>query len=1388
MRQIPDSEHTIIGNGPSTSISTFSSCTNKNNNINNNDKCNKWTKRRRSKITTASSTSPLLYPVLITNNNKHNNSLLVIINYLVYLIICVSLITQIPCSSALISDLESSNNNNDDGSSTSSSDSNNNSKNVGGSLFSMDDALNRFNMENQIAAIFSRVSYGSTTTKRSISDLGLGQSSLTTIPTPFLTTNRYREKEKEPTNSNNKNHELQKHYQQINSHHRNFEEILERDHGLPTSAPNADILKTNSNPMYPNPNRHHNHERHHGNGPTPSPGIPVHPGLGGNHNRVPTVPMLPGDMPSYSPPSRAFFTPPLPREYSNPFADKPTLRGTNNDPSVVNSNTFINRRIKPPPGNIPVVAPPSQRIPLRPPDLAPGAIPPAVGTSVSNNNKNNFLNNTLIGENDDAISRKKALNTPSQKLGNKDQNFGYGIDGDQNGMLNGTDPLASSRVVHIPSISRILSGSNGRKEDISDVILRTVTVIPNLAPALSGQQTPARDLFPVVTQNTVITGNNLNKLRGNRDPKVPGEEYPEGNNANNANNDDVVEEEDEDDIYDKESDEQIVGNNESGSTELPYRAPNKDDNEKEIVHDLAKSNHDRSLYTTTANPHEKHNSIKDRAKMSGFATWTVAWNVHVYLSAILFTILAVYSIFKMIFFDKLTHLFNQSYFICIHLILIIICLARIFYLCYDAYNAHRSFNIFVSEILLNLPATFLTVAFAILILFLLIRSTNHKNNRYSALMRPLTVVIASSVHVGLCITLHYVESYETMNNYYHPNVGAATLNGAGSSTNGGNKYLVKGPNGIMSPPPILSLICQIIYIFVCLSLGFLYLYIYRMLKRILRNKSQNYIHGYQNLSYAIHITVATALLFILLAALQIYGAIGLSMNKPIMSSPLDTDWLQWGYQFSLRLIEIAIITLLSWVTGLKTGASKVLQREKRLDTHNVSGFALFPCTSSSSQEHFETDYPAVCNANTNLHSYTLRTGKPIYDDNFALNSMAMDPNAPQGMMIPMPGDNGPPYPYPGQSIQDFQQLPPNHPDHPSRASNRAAQGTDLDTNSIVSSMHNSDKMLSVQEIENSVDYMQENSNGPIDHYENPNFELRGSGPGMPQQIPGDNSSQSSDRTSTNRLMLDNGYAEPINSAPIDPRTGQPMHQFDFQNFERPSFDRPSSRNEFRASKNLKALKQQQGVNGPYPTHDHNNYGFGNGPAPRGYNTNYNSFDRRNRDAQSSGIKKSGTLSNIGNGREHRGRFDGSNSSGDGQMVDPRDNRRTTQTLNNSGRQKHARMNGNGSNNEWRTSSSSSNNRSSLERGTNKNYNLSDDDYNNGRKDSLLDPSQASTATPGSSSGESASSGSMLVAEHGFVRFKALDELGQPQQQQQPQQKFTRSSGRTSNKERKLTNS
>lgn len=152
------------------------------------------------------------------------------------------------------------------------------------------------NLEKSIAAVFNKVAYGSTTTKRSIPD-NVFVPSLTTVPTPPLTTYRYvkcvlcgtdyailtppsieiqlifcsnfccRYRDREKESQDDKNHQQQ----QINLYHRNYEFDLERDHALPTSAPNADILKSNSNPTYPNPNRHHNHDRHRHINSTPAP-------------------------------------------------------------------------------------------------------------------------------------------------------------------------------------------------------------------------------------------------------------------------------------------------------------------------------------------------------------------------------------------------------------------------------------------------------------------------------------------------------------------------------------------------------------------------------------------------------------------------------------------------------------------------------------------------------------------------------------------------------------------------------------------------------------------------------------------------------------------------------------------------------------------------------------------------------------------------------------------------------------------------------------------------------------------------------------------------------------------------------------------------------------
>lgn len=1017
-----------------------------------------------------------------------------------------------------------------------------------------------------------------------------------------------------------------------------------------------------------------------------------------------------GNMPSYSPPTRSFFTPPLPREYNNPFADKPTLRGTNSEVGIMDTGSPMNRRPIPPPS----ITPGHERVPIRP-DLSENR-PGSISTSQTLNTDLQHL----------TTQPKKVLNTPSQHKNKVD--LGHPYDSNNRALLNSDNPSDVSKI--IPSISRILSGSNGRADDIPDVLLRTVTVrpLPAQDPATNEPAQPDKN------QNS----NNLPSDIGDGD-KTNTEN--DDNGTINRDGDDSDEPDDIDD-YDEPADisasNSLNKNNDNGGYrdgESVYSTEN--------IQNLANVNHDRSLFTTTPQPAINQNNIynintnsKFNAEQSEVQTWTIAWNIHVYLSAILFTILAVYSIFKIMFYDKLTHLFNQSYFICIHLFLIIICLARIFYLCYDAYNIHLSFSPFVSEILLNLPATFLTVAFSTLILFLLIRSLNQKNNRYSPLMRPLTVLVACSVHVGLCITLHYVESIASVPSTPSPQ------NGYASSSRYNN--IIRGHTG---PPRLLSLICQIIYIFVCLSLGIFYLYIYRILKRVLRNKSQNYIHGYQNLSYAIHITIAIALLFVSLASLQIYGAISVSSTKSITQFSIDINWPQWGYQFSLRLIEVTIIALLSWVTGLKTGASDIQLNAINLDN------GVMPPHGARSGLDFQLVNPNGFSRQYETNSFRSIGGVGIH-------------NNPTDTLRHYPMNHHHPSQPPPHLINHQQQIGGEH----------------------------------------EKEYFGNDNGSTIvpDHYENPNFELRcDSNAGS--NANGIHNGSSSESNNINQNNLDDYYSEPLNAQshhhhhptglapapthhqhPYDMRAPQGGVPYDFQNFERPTFDRSSSRNEFRVSKNLKALKSGTNtLNYNYGDNTSNHssaYGFttaaaggNNNNINSNSNFNNNSFERR------SGVRKSGTLNNIGASIHSRG--GGSSSSGGGGVND-----RT-----------------NGINGGCNSSSSSSSgivvghrssgihtlNSRSVQHLQNQNQIPQGPQYErdfqrntSGRmsnKTKLIATNvqqhspTAQQMTPHhqpqrsgssnvmdqyhSSSGDSATSGSMLVAQDGFVRFRDLSDIG-----------------------------
>lgn len=1056
------------------------------------------------------------------------------------------------------------------------------------------------NIERSVAAVLIKVAYGTTsTTKRSIPDTSYSLG-LTTVATPFLTTQRY--------HSSHQQHG-------VGGRPKNYELDLERDHALPTSAPNADILKSNNNPTYPNPNRHHSHDRdRHRNvvlhSSTPIPSIPnLLKKINGA--QPPTIPMYPGDIPSYSPPSRAFFTPPLPPEYQNPFADKPTLRGTNNEGLIA-----VNRRPIPPPS----LMPSQDRIPIRPPDLGSNNNDAVVnsmtdlnyapsGMDAKHRLEENFAHGTVSDIS--GVERIKALNTPARASG---EEYLYEKASSAKGQgsyeVDAIGPNKRQEV--LPNIRRILGSKNG---DIPAVLLKHVTQ----RPIITLRQPPSSPIVLIEksTSNEEIIDADAPSVVSpniNHSKYHPGQlEYYENATAGTT-----------------PSAAAAIGD--VSATSFSYATTNAG----QPGHTGKTTDAIRELGTGVPD----QNPIGAAAAATVHTTWAWAWNIHIYLSVVLFTILSVYSLYKLLTYNKLTHLFAQAYFVCINLILIMICILRIFFLCFDAYNVHGSFNLFTSELFLNLPSTFLTVAFSVLILFLFLKSLNHKNNRYSALIRPLTVVVGCGVHVVLCITLHYVESYTLKNHhlYFQQQQQQQYFRRQQLYNQQGQPTATMSPSAILPPPPrVLTLICQIIYIFICLSLGLLYLYIYRILKRILRSKSQNYIHGYQNLSYAIHITIATALLFVLLAALQIFGAIYISCRH---TSIVDVDWLQWGYQFSLRLIEIAIITLMSWVAGLKTsvghdslsavagdvrmigsgmgaygqdgGTPNNAIREKHVGngtgTHNsnVTNFFL-PCTSSSSQEHFETDYPAVCNANTNLHTYTMRTGKLIYDDSYALNSMG-----------PTTATTSNARPCEYQLQEPMYQRP-------------------YDTGSIGSTLNQQHQLNQMRFQEHptymSTDYMTDS--GP-DHYENPNFSLHSTATEQKRRDYDQNevsfNSNSGALQQQVELLQNNCYSEPLE---------QENKRYEFNIFERPVFKEKSVHN---VQSNSECIQDRQKItngrekkfNGALDrhvfeskTHERRSSNSANSCSSSnlgggGRFGSFNSFER----GYFNGVCKSGTISSI----------------------------------------------------------------------------------------------------------------------------------------------------------------
>lgn len=580
------------------------------------------------------------------------------------------------------------------------------------------------------------------------------------------------------------------------------------------------------------------------------------------------------DMPSYSPPNRAFFTPPLPPEYLNPFAEKPTLRDSNSDGASVSNK----RPIPPPPPRLPSEI---ELIPIRPPDL------PVLDT------------------------RKKTLNTPSfKKLSEIPYSETTSTTTTNSRAVNESFDFVP--ILPYPSVSRILSGGSGRKHDVLQDILerpkfeteskasRTIKqelgAIKSLAPpSMKPPQVTERKVqshfpkeevgLPVITQS----------------PKPLPTRLPE-----------VTEEELRIEI-----------------TEPPLAA--RDPPEIALMPELPEPRIRRVL--------------------------GVAWDIHVYLMATLFAILAICSLLNIIRISSFKRLLTRGYFLTLHGILLIIGTSRSGYLFYDAYNVSSSFPEPISRLLLNLVFPLLTSCFAILFLFLLlageVKMLNHKLQRASVLALFVIAHILLSISVDLYANTTQLSS-------------------------------------------LLPVICQCLFVILCVVLGLSYLYLYKSLSHSSLRKQGNIFGSVfsdshrPTLAHAVRVTLATAMLSLLMAAVQLYGMFAV---YEFFGKETPHLWLWWGFQFSVRVIEISMCFLMSWagVQPLRCEA------EKETQSHNsATGFALFACgaaTPRGSEGGPGDDiYPAICSSNQAIHNYSLRTGKQVYDDTFPLNNLHAGPH------------------------------------------------------------------------------------------------------------------------------------------------------------------------------------------------------------------------------------------------------------------------------------------------------------------------------------------------------------------------------------------------------------
>lgn len=566
-------------------------------------------------------------------------------------------------------------------------------------------------------------------------------------------------------------------------------------------------------------------------------------------------PQRPAAPSTEAPVTRGRFKPPLPPEYLNPFADKPILRGSQSE-----GGAGEQRRHKRPPPSLPRAPPEQERIPIRPPDLP---LP----------NK-----------------QKPLMNTPTRGAG-KDSAAPRHSDPH---LLQNETEFNFVPILQNPAVTRILSGSNGRKE--SDHLDRRVNTTRLLL--------DMNKMFPM-EYTTTSTSTTTTQTPPTEDPERESEldfsELPEVNNELEP-------------VAEQEAVEQQLADDER---------------------------------------------LTDARDDYDLRVWGVAWDVHVYLMGGLFCLLAVACVINWM--RRPGRVLSPLYFHACNGLLLVVGVLRAVFLLFDAYNLHNSYPAVMTPVLLNFAFPLLTLAFGLLFLFLVKFTRTQLLPEKSGRLTVAAVSAAAILHVAACLGLQVL---------------------AGCLQQPQTKFLL--------------LANQWLVLAWAVALALAYLAAFPLLSRALNTLNPMFSTTQHvppaSLGLVLRSLLAVAMLLLLLVCVHLYGLFGVS---GLYGDEPPRPWPWWGFQFSVRVIEVSVCLLMAFVASLRVEPSAAKKS-------SASVFALakqrpMPAAPTADAKEAPVDlYPAICGAN-----YAVQ--KKLYEDPYQLRTLEQ-PKAlrfPQARRLPV---------------------------------------------------------------------------------------------------------------------------------------------------------------------------------------------------------------------------------------------------------------------------------------------------------------------------------------------------------------------------------------------------